>query len=259
MANLADFLVRLSGGAANTSAAAAIGGAMSTAPGGRVLSQTYTDPNITGVTVDDAMGNNVGSGTLAFVNSATTLRWTPPGGTAGTAVTVSSDGVYAIQGGSNGGVLLVTIVSASLPGSDTSKAVTIANQLNKVFDDVTKAESRDGVTAYRGLFCDNAHASESMVDIKIWVESNTPGADVIQIAINDEGQSMAIETLADENTAPNSIDFDASSPVDYSSGLALTDMAFDDYEGFWLKRTVPADTNDPQASNTFRLGFRIYV
>ena len=259
MANLADFLVRLSGGLSNTDKDLALGGAMSTVSGGRVLSQTATDPAITGVTVNDAMGNSEGVGTLTFSASASTLRWTPPGGTTGDAVDVSVTGVYAIQGGSNGGVILVTISSGLLPGSDASKSVTIANILNNVFDDVTKTESRDGVFDYRGLYFENAHASDSMVDIKFWVAVNTPGADVIQVADGVQAINVALATIADQNTAPATVDFDAANPVDYASGIAITDLDFGDYEGFWVKRTVAAGTDSPQLENTFRLGFRIYV
>jgi hypothetical protein len=260
MANLADFLVRLSGGAAQTDPLLALGGVMSTVTGGKVLSQTFTGLTITGVTIDDAMGNTPGSGSLFFDQSANTLRWTPPGGTAGTPVDVTGDGVYAIQGGADGGVLLVDIVNASLPSSDATNTIAIANRVLNIFDDVTKAEAKAGVFDYRGLYFENAHASESMTDARFWVENNTPGQDVVNIADGDEAVNVALEVIGDQNTAPAGPDFDTANPVDYASGIVLpTPLAFSDFKGWWIRRTVPADVSAAEDNNTFRVGFRIFV
>jgi hypothetical protein len=259
-ASLANFEIRLSGGASNTSPAAALGGVMSTVAGGRVLSQSASAlTTITGVTIDDAAGNAEGSGSLFFDQSAGTLRWTPPSGTAGTPVVVNVNGKYAIQGGNSGGVVLVTTVAASLPGSDQTNTVTIANQVNKIWDDVSKADSLAGDTEYRGLFVQNSHASDGMTTLKIWMAVNTPGQDNVQIALATEAINTATATIANENTAPAGINFDAANPVDLASALALPDLATTAYKGIWLKRTVPAGVTAAVTKNTFRLGFQIYV
>ena len=260
MANLADFIVRLSGGAANTDPLLALGGAMSTVGGGKVLSQTPTGLTITGVTIDDAMGNNVGSGSLFFDQSANTLRWTPPAGTAGSPVDITGDGVYAIQGGADGGVLLVTIVNASLPSSDQTNTIVIANKVLNIFDDVTKAEAKAGENDYRGLYFENAHTADSMTDGAFWVENNTPGQDVVNIADGDEAVDVALETIADQNTAPSGPDFDTANPVDFASGIILpTPFLFSEFKGWWVRRVVPADVSAAEDNNTFRIGFRIFV
>jgi hypothetical protein len=259
-ANLAYFELRLSGGAANTSAAASIGGAMSTAGGGRVLSQAATGiTTITGVTIDDAAGNTVGSGSLFFDQSAGTLRWTPPGGTSGTPVLVTTNGKYAIQGGNSGGLLLVDVVAASLPSSDQTNTIAITNQVNKIWDDVSKADSLAGDTEYRGLFLRNNHSADGMTTIKIWVSANTPGQDNIKIALATEAINTAIEVLANENTAPAGINFNTLNPVDLASGLAVPDLAFSAYKGLWVQRVVPAGVTAAVTENTFRLGCQIYV
>lgn len=258
MANLADFVMRLSGGASNTSAAAALGGAMSTVAGGRVLSQSTSGLVITGVVIDDAMGQPEGDGSLFFDFSATTLRWTPPGGVAGTAVTVSSDGTYAIQGGNNGGVLLVTVTAASLPSSDQTNVITIANIANNIWDDVSKADSQSGDTEYRGLYWENADGTDSILDARFWINQQTPGQDVIAIADGDEAVNVALETIADEDTAPVGPTF--TGPTSYDTGIALpTTMAAGDYKGWWICRTVPAGVTEAVDNNAFRIGFRVYV
>jgi hypothetical protein len=259
-ASLADLKIVHSGGAANTDPAADLGGAISTAGAKDILSQTATAlTTITGVTIDDAAGNPEGDGTLFFDSTNTTLRWTPFGGTAGTAVDVSTNGAYAIQGGSNGGLLKVTVVTGSLPSSDQTNTSTIANIANNMFDDVAKADAKAGDVEYRGVYWQNDHASDSMVDIRMWIETNTPGQDVVQIALAAEAKNVSMATIADENTAPATIDFDAANPIDYASGIVIPDLNFSDFQGWWLKRTVPAGTNQSQINNSFRIGVRIFV
>jgi hypothetical protein len=99
-----------------------------------------------------------------------------------------------------------------------------------------------------------------MVDVRMWMETNTPGQDVIQIAIADEGLNATMGTIGDENTDPAlTIDFDDNNPIDYASGIVIPDLDFTDFQGWWLKRTVPAGTNQSQINNSFRIGVRIFV
>ena len=260
MANLADLEIRLSGGAANTDQAASIGGAISTAGGGLVLSQSATAPTtITGVTINDAAGNSVGAGVLAYDSTALTLRWTPPSGTAGTVVDVSADGDYAVQGANDTGYLDVTVVAASLPGSSQTNTITIANQTNKMFDDVSKAESLAGDTEYRCFYVKNAHASDTMIGTKLWIETNTPGQDIVQVALDPAGKNGTPSAIADEDTAPAGVDFDANNPVDADSALDIGDLSTGDYYPIWIRRTVPVSTTEETLSDTFRLGLQVYV
>lgn len=260
MASLADVKLVHSGGASNNDPLLDLGGVKSTDAAKDILSQSATAPTtITGVTIDDAAGNDEGDGSLVFNFVNKTLRWTPFGGTAGTAVDVSANGDYAIQGGNNGGLLKVTVVASSLPSSDQTNTITIANLLQKIFDDVTKAESLAGSVKYRGIFIQNDHASESMVNGKLYIAENTPGQDTIQIAMAAEAKNLAMATIADEDTAPSAIDFDAVNPINAASGLVIPTLDFGDYIGFWLKRTVPANTSQAELENTFKLGIQVFV
>lgn len=183
-ANLAHLQMFLTGGATNTNAAKSLGGPLSSQ---RVLSQTASAPTtITGVTIEDAAGNAVGTGTLTYTYSATapSLAWTPPGSSIGISVNVATSGKYALQGASNGGLLLVDVVAASLPGSNQTNSITIANQVLKIFDDVSKAESQAGDTEYRCLFVKNTHASDTLVDVRLWRHTDTPGQDVMTLELD---------------------------------------------------------------------------
>jgi hypothetical protein len=264
MANLADLKLVHSGGAANENPGAAdrdLGGAISTAGAKDIASQTSSAPTtVTGVTVNDAAGNAEGTGTLFYDNNADSLRWTPPGGSAGTAVVVATTGDYSIQGGGTaGGLIKVSVVAASLPSSNQTNELTITNVDNNIYDDVAKADAKAGDIEYRGFYIQNDHATDEMVDIAFWLEENTPGQDVVQIALAAEAKNVAMDTIADEDTAPTGIDFDAANPVDYATGLAIPDLAAGDFKGIWIKRTVPAGTNVAQENNTFKFGVRIYV
>ncbi len=132
--NLAYLELRLSGGSSNADPNASLGGVRSS---NRILSKSATGiSNITGVTIDDAPGSADGAGTLAFVASGKTLTWTPNGGSAGAAVALSGDGRYAIPG--SAGFLFVTVVDASLPGTNQSDTITVTQLANQLFDDTNR-------------------------------------------------------------------------------------------------------------------------
>ena len=258
MANLADAIIRLSGGVANVNPFDSLGGIMSTAAGGIVDSQSATAPTtITGVVIDDANGNALGAGSLFFDFSAGTLRWTPPAGTAGAVVVVSVDGVYAIQGANDGGLLAVTVTAASLPGSDQTNTITITALTNNIFDDVTKAQSDLGRIEHRGLYFENAHASDSMVGALIWISANTPGQDVVNIGLDPAGLNGVAVVIATEDLVPAGVTF--SNPTTEATGLSMGTLAFGDNFPFWIRRTVPAGVSAAEPNDTFSIAIKVKV
>jgi hypothetical protein len=193
MANLSDIKRYLSGGASNSEPKVSFGGAISST---QIKNQTATRSTslITGVTIDDAAGNAIGTGTLSFNGTGKTLTWAPPNSTSGTAVDVSVSGTYAIQGPSNGGYVSVTVVGSSLPGSSVSDSVAITALANALWDDVSKAESNVGSIEYRCEYFKNTHASDSLIDFKVWISENTPGQDSVAIGLDDG--SLSAEAVA---------------------------------------------------------------
>lgn len=252
--NLANLAIYYSGGGANSTPSASIGGAISSS---RVLSQTATGVTMTGVTVNDAEGNDPGDGTLTYTPASTSFTWTPYGGTTGDAVVVSEDGVYSIQGGSNGGALLVTIVFASLPTATTSDTITIANQTQKFFADITKAEADTGVTRYHCFALKNTHATLPIVGIKLYIAANTPGADTKTLYLDPlaaSNGSVGPTAVANETTAPAASTFVAPTSATHASALAVGTLAAGECRFFWIKEDVPASTDTATAVNTFSLG-----
>lgn len=252
--NPAYLEVRLSGGASNTTVANSLGGAMSTVSGGRAYGKTASAlTNVTGVTVLDAPGSFNGNGTLSFVASGTTATWTPLGGTAGTAVNIGTNGRYALKGtnsDASDAYLMVEVVAASLPGTNKTDTVLIADALNKTFDDVAKGESFAGMTDYRCLYVKNAHSTDALLACKIYIGSNTSGVDDIYIgagtaAIGD-GSASPEQTVANKTTAPSGVTF--GQPANASAGYDLGAIGAGQCVAMWIKRVVPstmvADTAD---------------
>jgi len=273
MANLAELKWYLSGGAANSNPVLSTGGIISST---QVLSQlaTAVTTTISGVTLGDASGNTLGTGTLTFTYSATapTLQWTPPSGSIGTAVNVASNGTYALQGGNNGGVLIVTVVSASLPGSNKTDTITITAQDQKIFDDLTKAQSKDGRIEFRCLYLKNTGTvatTDDKVDVEIWIESNTPGDDVISIGLATQAPSDGATGVAgtnypadtgSETGTPAGVTFSSPTSAAPLTAFNLSSTAGTTYaKGLWIKREVPAGTYTQTLNNTFRIGFRAKV
>tara|TARA_R110000868_G_scaffold60448_7_gene184628 strand:+ start:2076 stop:2870 length:795 start_codon:yes stop_codon:yes gene_type:complete len=257
---LADFQMYYTGGGSNSTVTASIGGAISSA---RVLNQSATAPSlVTGVTIDDAMGNVDGIGTLTFTATGTTLTWTPYTGVATTTpVNVSAGGKFFIQAGTvGGGGLAVTVVGASLPTSNASDSITVATLANKLFADVTKAESLSGVTKYHCFALKNAHASMSMISILSWIVANTPGADTISIGLDPLTAgtgSVGPTAIANENTAPSGVTFVAPTSSVDANVLALGTLTYGLCRFIWLKQIVPAGVTVATPVNTFNLGVSI--
>jgi hypothetical protein len=255
MGTLADIEIRFSGGATNTDPDASIGGAISTDPAGELLSQSATAlTTLTGVVINNAAGNAEGAGTLTYTHSGQTLKWQDANGTVGTAVAVGTNGDYAIQSG-GGGYLDVTVTAASLPGSNTTNTTTIANVVNDFFDDVSKAESNAGDVEYRCFYYENAHSTDAIVGNKLWIDENTPGQDVILIALDPAGKNGTAATPGDESTAPAGVVWTAN-PISEATALDLGDLSAGDYYPFWVRRTVPAETDVATAANTVQLAFK---
>ncbi len=239
--NLAYLELRLSGGASNADPNAALGGVRSSY---KVLSKSGTGiSNITGVTVDDAPGSADGAGTLAFTASGKTLTWTPNGGTAGSPISLTGDGRYAIPG--SAGYLFVTVVDASLPVTDQNDTITVTQLANQLFDDISKTESYAGDTEYRCFYLYNAHSTDPFVGAKIYISTQTTGADDIAIGkdpagVGDGSTSGVATTIANEGTAPTGVTFSA--PANIGSAISIGQLNAGQSAAVWEKRTVPAAT-----------------
>lgn len=257
--NVAHLELQLSGSGATTNEQA-LGGVIS---GHRILAQSTSGlSNVTGVVIDDAMGNAAGNGTLSFTFSGTTLEWQAFGdGTPGTAIDVSTDGKYAIQS-SGGGFLLVTVTAASLPGSDQNDTITVANLANETFDNISSGESFAGDVEYRCYYVKNTHSTDTAYGVKIWIQDQPVGADSLAIGLDPagvgDGSSTGVATtIGNESTAPAGVTF--STPASQGAGLLLGDLAPGECGAFWQRRTVPAETTVKTLDDYSNLGISAYL
>ena len=246
MANLSDIKRYLSGGGSNTLANYSFGGAISST---QILNQTATRSTslITGVTINDAAGNALGTGTLSFNGTAKTLTWAPPNSTSGTAVDVSVSGTYAIQGPSNGGYLSVTVVASSLPGSSVSDSVVITALANALWDDVSQAESNVGTIEYRCEYFKNTDASDSLIDFKLWIAENTPGQDSVAIGLDDGGKNVTAAPLTKSITgatwASSASTFTCNTHgIPVGANITVAGMTPSGYDGNYVVTAADANT-----------------
>lgn len=198
MATIADLEFRLAGGSGNTNPHASYGGAMSTVAGGLIASQTTTvSPAIVGISVTGAAGNTVGVGTLTYSATTQAATWRPFGGVAGTPIVISTSGVYVLPSGNGAGQITISVTASSLPSGDATASVTVSAVSNNLFDDISKFESNDGDTEYRTIYVRNK-ATVATVDLisslKIYIASQTPGADVIEIGLDPAGKNGTAAT-----------------------------------------------------------------
>ena len=255
----ADLKIYYTGAGSNSTPSLSIGGDISSV---QVLSQTVTGlTTLTGVTINQGLGNSEGTGTLTYTQSTGSLTWTPPSGSIGTAVVVSTNGDYFIQGGSNGGALAITVVAASLPTSNVSNTLTVTNLEEKFFSHTTKAESLAGVTKYHAFAIKNTHATDSMVAIKLWVAENTPGEDTCALYLDPlaagDGSTTSPTAVANENTAPAASTFVTPDSATHADVLSVGTLTAGQVRFFWVRQLVPANVTTAYPDNTFKLGLAV--
>lgn len=232
--------VRLSGGSGNTDPAASTGGIESTTA---ALSQSATSSTtIPGVTVYDAAGNTVGTGTLTYTFVDTSLKWTPPGGVIGVAVNVGTSGRYLIRGvNPTDGYVIVDSASASLSiAANFTASVTVANQTALLLPAVSKDTAFAGATEYFLYYLHNAGAT-TIKSASITLATDTTGVDTLSISKIATVNTTELQAAASGHT--------------YSAvGVAvdLGDLAAGDYWGVWVKRVIPVGTSAGTASNPFK-------
>lgn len=126
---------------------------------------------------------------------------------------------------------------------------------NDVFDDVASADALAGDIEYRGLYIKNNHASIALTDARIWISADSSnGSDIIDIALADEAVTTAIETIANENTAPVGPTF--SHPGSFAAGLQLnsaTGLIAQAYKGYWTRRSITASAPAGSITNNVKV------
>ncbi|WP_428323653.1 hypothetical protein [Nitrosopumilus sp.] len=146
----------------------------------------------------------------------------------------ASDINLRISGGAS-----VTDPNLALGGAMSTVAggIITSDTLNNDMDDITSSEASAGITIYHGYYYENNHGSLTYIGPKFYIASQTSSGDTsVEVAIADEAKNTAIETIADEETAPSGPAF--STPANFAAGIALGDLEASDYRGIWVKYIV---------------------
>lgn len=271
---ISDLQVFLSGGSANITPVASLGGAVSTQAAGEVLSQgasTSVTQNIpiNSYTILNAFGNAEGAGTLNYNSVSGDLSWKPFGGVQLVGVNVPVDGIYVL--GDSSGYLVVDVTVANLPGSTQQDVdIVISNILNGVYDSVSAVESTDGIIEYRCLYIKNTGDAVAN-DVRVWIKQQPIGPDELDLSISIPTGS----TIAGDAEGPIADEIDTGGvlaaaitggtlsawarPSTQATGLALGSIAIGECVYFWEKRTVWPDTVEQVNNDTSRIGISALI
>ena len=159
---------------------------------------------------------------------------------------IASDMKFYLSGGSGN-----TNPNASL-GAGRSTTEIVSNTLQNLFDNVSGPESVSGDTEYRCFYLRNTNGTDTLEDVGIWIDSNTPSAStVIAIGLDPNLFSPGgAVTIATESDAPAGVSFTNSpDPTSEGTALAIGDMPAGSEIAVWVRRTVTAGAasaaNDP--------------
>ena len=125
--------------------------------------------SISNITIDHVSGaNGTGNGTLTATGSDK-LTWTPPGGAAGTEVTILNGETKIIEG-NNAPEKFVRVTRTSATALSGTETDTLSWKFNNVhgFDNVSSSEVTSGDDEYRCLCIENVGTID-VENIKVWV------------------------------------------------------------------------------------------
>ncbi|KPL06090.1 hypothetical protein AMJ85_10740 [candidate division BRC1 bacterium SM23_51] len=164
------------------------------------LEWDVTNP-ISNVDVEYVAGaNGPGDGTLT-ASAADGLKWTPPGGSQGTQVTIANGETKVIEGGGTSGpnqyIRVTRTSAAALSGTAT---ITCVDRLNNVigFDDVSSSEQSAGDDEYRCLGFENGSTSQvKAVTVRLATLGTQRTTDAAQLPASGAGSIQTTGSFAD--------------------------------------------------------------
>lgn len=163
------------------------------------LSWDVTSP-VNDITIELVSSENgIGAGTLT-ASGASELKWTPPGGTLGSGVTIANGETKVIEGGGGEPEKFIRVTRTAATALSGTATVTTAESYNNVFGfaDVSAAQQAAGVVQYRCVCIENVSANEVQA---ITVQLNTLGTqattDVTQLGAGGAGTVETTDSFAD--------------------------------------------------------------
>jgi len=234
-------------GETQNDATASLGGIRS---GTRVkrLAALVSDPIPPIIVLDAFGGNGTGNGTLV-ADTSDSVQWTAPSGTIGTAVSMANGEIKLVEDNDADKAVLVYRASAdSLAGRMT---LALSAPYNNVIglSNVANADRVSGITTYRGMMLKADGLDLS--DVYIWIET-APG---VHVAL-EAPSSGAIQTIADEETAPSGLSWN--NGTTYGTGLHLASLTAGSVYGLWIRRVISAAASvEAYVKNSINVRFTV--
>jgi len=147
----------------------------------------------------------------------------------------ASDIVIRLMGGAS-----ITDPNLSIGGviSTVGGGVIITDVLNNDMDDITSVEAGAGITIYHSYSYQNEHGSLTYIAPKFYIDSQSTSTDSdIDLIVAPEAKNTATEVVANEETEPTGSP-SWTQPANFAAGIALGDLDFGDYRGFWVRYTL---------------------
>jgi hypothetical protein len=146
------------------------------------------------------------------------------------------------SGGASYNGAIDTPPAAASVGGVMSSYVVANDALNSAWDDINFSEATAGESEYRCFYVRNSHTVLTAYDVRMWIDTNSPGGDSIQIAVGAALQGQTEQTTTNENTAPSTNPIFFTTAPDENSAIILGDIPAGGYRAIWIKRIVPAST-----------------
>jgi len=127
----------------------------------------------------------------------------------------------------------------SLGGPITANEIT-SGDLHNLFDVVDSTEAASpGQTSYRCFYVKNNHGSLTLQDAKVYFnESTLNGDNAIAMALDGNGVNGTADSVANEETAPNTGSPSFSTPTSEGAALTIGNIPAGQHQAIWLRRTV---------------------
>lgn len=130
------------------------------------------------------------------------------------------------------------VPDASLGGIISTTQIVDAT-LHNLFDVVSGGESTVGDTEYRCMYVKNNHASLTLQNAEVWVQTESPSADSDEeIGLGTSAVNGIEQIVADEQTAPAGVVF--SQANGQGASLAIGDIPPLEHKAIWVKRVISA-------------------
>lgn len=198
-----------------------------------------------------AAQNGLGNGSLV-ASGASALRWRPPDGTLGAAVTIANGETKVLTGGGSDTDKYVVVKRTSALSLGASETIQLVDTINNVIggSNFSAAQSTAGHEKYRAIQFWNRGAS-NVTNLLAWIDDDFDTD--VQIAA-ETPTAGEIQDVADEDTAPTGLSWSA--PVTEGTALNLGTVTPDGSVGLWIERSVDVgEAAHPLATTVIRYRF----